>query len=818
MAGRHRICWILTILLIFNLYTSGQVTRIKGIVKDAQTGEPIAYASVFVKNTSIVTFTNDSGAYILETRQKIDSITVSFLGYRSQTEPVERGSPQIINFNLQPNVVVFNEVVVRPGENPAHRILRAIQANKKRNQLQSANIEYNRYSKVLISLNNIDEKFKNRKILQPFKFVFENVDTNSYTGNVYLPLVLAESSVDVYNTQNPPLHKEVVRATKISGIQDQNILNFFGGLDQSFNIYNDYMDFYTESGFVSPISRDGLLFYKYYLVDSAYRNGHKCYNISFKPRRKQERTFFGDFWVVDSVFAIQQLSMRINPQANLNFITDLYAEYNYAPLNDTLWVITREFVQADINLAESKKLKGLQGKKTIIFSNYKTTPKLSEQILTRKEDVIVPDSAIQSNSIEKLRPVALSTKEQRTYAMVDSIKNVPAFKSTYNTIKTVVEAHYSFDKFKIGPYFSFYSYNKVEGHRFRIGGVTSDDFSQRVQITGYLAYGSDDEKFKYYGNVMYLLSRQPYIKLTALHRHDVSQVYLAPGELLNENIVSSFFRRAEFTKLQMIDNSALLLETDLHPNLSANLGISLFKVESNQYIPFIRTIDSTWVKQVNTSELSLGLHYEKGQKFYNTTFFRYRYLNEHPAFDVTFTGSIKNLFGGQYNYAKLKIRYSQYLKTNPFGYNKYYLEIGKIFGNVPWPLLHVYKGNETYGYNSTAFNLMNYYEFVASEFITFSTEQHFQGIFLNYIPLIRRLKWREVATLKVTMGRMDKKDENIFLLPSFMYVVNRPYTEVGIGIENIFKFIRVDAIYRASYQNNPNIEKFGIRASLQFIL
>lgn len=818
MERSYRTWWLLTILFAFNPYSYGQLTRIKGIVKDAQTGEPIAYASVYVKNSSIATYTNDSGAYVIETRQKIDSITVSFLGYRSQTEPVERGVTQIINFNLQPNIIVFNEVIIKPGENPAHRILRAIQANKKRNQLQSANIEYNRYSKVLISLNNIDDKFKNRKILQPFKFVFENVDTNSYTGNVYLPIILAESSVDIYKSENPPLHKEVVRATKISGIQDQNILNFFGGLDQSFNIYNDYMDFYTESGFVSPISRDGLLFYKYYLIDSAYRNGHKCYNISFKPRRKQERTFFGDFWVVDSIFAIQQLSMRINPQANLNFITDLYAEYNYAPLNDTLWVITREFVQADINLTESKKLKGLQGKKTIIFSNYKTTPTLPNQILTKKEDIIVPDSAINSNNIERLRPVALSTKEQRTYAMVDSIKNVPAFRSTYNTIKTVVEAHYSFDKFKIGPYFSFYSYNKVEGHRFRIGGVTSDDFSQRVQITGYVAYGSDDKEFKYYGNVMYLLSRQPYIKITALHRHDVSQIYLAPGELLNENIVSSFFRRTEFTKLQMIENSALLLETDLHPNLSANIGFSLFKVQPNQYIPFIRAADSTWINQLNTTELSLGLHYEKGQKFYNTTFFRYRYLNERPAIDLSFTSGIKNILGGQYNYAKIKLRYSQYLKTNPFGYNKYYFEAGKIFGKVPWPLLQVYKGNETYGYNSNAFNLMNYYEFVASEFIIFSTEQHFQGIFFNYIPLIRRLKWREVASFKTTIGRLDKNDENIFLLPSYMYVVNRPYTEIGIGIENIFKFIRIDAIYRASYQKNPNIEKFGIRASLQFIL
>ncbi len=806
----------IVILSFLDVTLSSQVTRIKGIVKDAQTGEPISYATVYVKGTSVATYTNDSGAYIIETRQKIDSITVTFVGYISQTEPVERGVQQIINFNLQPNIVQFQEVIVRPGENPAHRILRQIQKHKEYNRKQLANLQYNRYSKILISINNVDDKFKNRKILQPFKFVFENLDTNSYTGNVNLPIMIAESSVDVYNQFSPPLKKEVVKATKISGIQDQNILNFFGGLDQSFNIYDDFMDFYTESGFISPIAESGLLFYKYYLVDSAYRMGHKCYNISFKPRRKQERTFFGDFWVVDTVFAIQQLSMRLNPQANVNFITDLYAEYNFYPYNDSTWLITREYVQADINLVESKNLKGLQGKKTIIYSNYDLNKPFPTDLKEADDDVLV--SNMSSDSIEKVRPIALTSKEAKTYAMVDSIKNVPAFKTTYNTIKTVIEAHYSFDKFKIGPYFSFYSYNKVEGHRFRIGGYTSEDLSNQLQFTGYVAYGSDDKDWKYYGNLMWIASRKPYIKITTLYRHDVSQVYLAPGELLNENIVSSFFRRFEFTKLQMIDNGALLLESDLAKNLSGNFGISVFKVQPSTYIPFIRLLDSSWVNQINTTQISLGLHYEYGQKFYYTTFYRYRYPNEKPAIDLNLTAGIKDFIGGQYNFLKASLKYSQYLKTNPFGYNKFYIEMGNIFGKVPWPLLNVFKGNETYGFNSTAFNLMNYYEFVANQYLIFSTEQHFQGIFFNYLPVIRRLKLREVATFKLAYGNLTNNYDNTLLIPSFMHPLTRPYSEVGVGVENIFKFLRFDAIYRLSYQKNDNIEKFGIRASLQFIL
>lgn len=809
---------IVTILLIISYQGITQVTRVKGIIKDAQTGEPIAYASVYVKGTSIYAFTNDSGAYIIETRQKIDSITVSFLGYKSITEPVERNVTQIINFNLQPNIVVFNEVVVRPGENPAHRILRAIINNKAKNRYFAKNIQYNRYSKILISLNNIDEKFKNQKIVKPFSFVFENLDTNSYTGNIYLPIIIAESSVDVFHIDNsPPLKKEIVKATSISGIQDQNILNFFGGLDQSFDIYNNYMDFYTESGFISPISDNGFLFYKYYLLDSAYRNGYKCYNISFKPRRKLERTFFGEFWVVDSIFSIQQLSMRINPQANINFINDLYAEYTYIPLNDSTWVISKEFVQADINLVESKRLKGLQGKKTIVYNNYQINSSLPESIAKSSETIIVLDSAASVN-MQQYRPVKLTQKEENTYAMVDSIKNVPAFKSTYNTLKTIIEAHYSFDKFKIGPYFSFYSYNKLEGHRFRIGGVTSEDLSQNIQLTGYIAYGSYDNKWKYYGNVMWILNRKPYTKLITLYRHDVSQIYLAPGELLNENIVSSFFRRYEFTKLQMIDNATIMIERDINPNWVGNLSVNYFKVQSSKYVPFLLKADTSILSQINTSNISIGFHYEKNQKFYNTTFYRYRYLNEKPAFDFNVTIGVKNLLGGQYNFAKTNFKISQYVKTNPFGYNKYFIEMAKIWGNIPWPLLNIFKGNETYGYHYGAFNLMNYYEFVSNEYFIFSTEQHFQGIVLNYIPIIRRLKWREVASFKMAIGRLTSNYDNSILLPDYMQPLQKPYYEVGLGVENVFKFLRFDFIYRLSYLNKPEVQKFGLRASLQFIL
>ena len=268
----------------------------------------------------------------------------------------------------------------------------------------------------------------------------------------------------------------------------------------------------------------------------------------------------------------------------------------------------------------------------------------------------------------------------------------------------------------------------------------------------------------------------------------------------------------------MIDNGSIIFESDIKKNLTGTFSFNIFKIQSNQYIPFLRYSDSSNVDQVNTTQVSIGLHYERGLNFYSTTFNRYRVVNEKPAFDLGITWGIKNLLGSQYGYVRSSFKISHYLKTNPIGYNKYYVEVGKIFGKLPWPLLYVFRGNETYGYNLNSFNLMNYYEFIANEYIVFGSEQHFQGFFLNFIPYLRKLKLREVVTFRLAMGSLSYGKDNNIIIPSYMMGLNRPYIEAGVGIENIFKFLRIDAIWRFSYLKNDNIEIFGIRACLQFIL
>ena len=364
MSVNYKIVFFTFFLFVFTgINTYSQPARIYGQITDAETDTPIPFANVYIKGTSAGTIADDSGYYQLTTRLRKDSITATFLGYKSASAHYKLRENQQINFKLEKSLTTFDAVIVKPGENPAHRILRNIWKQKSSYNKKAYDVQFQTYNKIQMKLSNIDEKFKNRKILKPFQFVFDNVDTNAITGKTYLPILISEASSDNYYQKNPAIEREVVKASQISGINNESIKEFVGGINQSFDPFQDYMIFYSESGFISPFAESGLLFYRYYITDSSEVNGKKIYTIDFHPRRKQERTFIGTFKVEAQTGNLLQLDMHINPEANLNFITELTIDYQFEPANDSVLFLKREHMLVDFNLADWKNLKGLQGEK-----------------------------------------------------------------------------------------------------------------------------------------------------------------------------------------------------------------------------------------------------------------------------------------------------------------------------------------------------------------------------------------------------------------------------------------------------------------------
>ena len=800
-----------------------QVTKVRGRVIDAETKETIPAASVFFTKTTIGTITDDNGNFFLEAKTTADSITVVCLGYIKTTKPIKRNFYQEVNFALETNSVELQTVIVTPGENPANILLRKVIANKKKNNPE--NLEYyhcEKYTKTQIDLNNIDEEFKNKAIFNQFQFIFENLDTNAVTGKVYLPVLITENLSDYYFQSRGETEREIVKATKLSGVQNESVSRFVAKLSKTFNPYDNFMTFYQESGFVSPISDLGIAYYKYKLLDTMIMDGHSCLHVTFTPRRKQERTFNGDFWIVDTSYALKKIQMRLVDDANLNFINSLVASYEYKPVQDTLWLLTAEKFMVDFNVTESDRMRGFFGTKSTFYNNYDFDGPLDKEIKALRTDVAVSDSAIKRDKDywDKNRPVQLSSRDQKVYNMVDSIQQVPLYQTIANIVNLVVNYHYVIGPIELGPYFSTYSFNRVEGNRFRLGFQTSNDFSKKVLYDGYIAYGTLDQRFKYKAGMLYMFNKNPRRAFSVSYMHDVKQLGMSPYTFRSDNILTSLLRRRPFYKLQMVDKFNTYYEHEWFQGFSNTVSFTHRRVYPTKYIPFLyeTTIDTFAQPSVISSEITLATHFAYEETYMMGEFERVSLGTEYPIVDLYLTMGIKNLFGSQYNYQKINLTVTHFFNTNPIGYFKYTIDAGKYFGKLPYPLLELHKGNESYAYDYFAYSMMNYYEFVSDQYVSLIAEQHLQGMFLNYIPLMRKLKWREVVSFKGIVGSLKDSNRDVMLFPEGLNALSKPYMEAGIGIENIFKVFRIDAVWRLTYLGNPDVSGFGIRGKLQLIL
>lgn len=799
------------------LVAQAQVTKLRGKISDSQSGEPLPFVNVSFPGTTIGTVTDFDGNFFLETRTPGDSLSVSYLGYFPQRVAVRKGAFQELNFALEPESFSLEAVVVKPGENPAHKILRSIIRNKSRNNTDNLeSYSYESYNKIEVDLNNVDDNMKNKKIFKQFQFIFDYVDTNAVTGKAYLPIFISEAISDYYFQRRPKVEREVIKATKISGVKNESVAQFTGKIYQKVNVYDNYINVFDQ-GLVSPIADAGLLYYKYYLIDSAYIGNKWCYQVSFKPRRRQEPTFTGDFWVNDTTWAIVKTQVRIAADVNINFVNDLVATAEYKLVNDTLWFPDKLTLFVDFNLTD--KTTGFFGHKTTVYNNVKVNIPLPQSLEAVNEPVVVRDSAMQKSTDywQTARPFELTEKEAGIYSMVDSVQQVPMYKTFIDIVNMFVNYYYVVGKFEIGPYYKTYSFNEIEGNRFRISGRTSNAFSTRLMLSGFAAYGDKDNRFKYGLGALYMVNKSPREAVSINYKSDIEQLGQSPNALTEDNILTSVLRRNPNYKLSLVKELNLSYHKEWVTGFSNSVTFNHKVVFPTEYIPFTQVPDGAALPRITNAMLTVNTRWQKDERFVAGEFERVSLGSPYPELNFNVSGGLRGVLDSDYDFLKLHFNYYHKFNINPFGYARFIVDAGKIFGKVPYPMLQLHEGNETYAFDRFAFNMMNYYEFASDQYVSVFFEHHFQGFFLNRIPLMRRLKWREVAAGKFLVGSISEENKNVLEFPLGLNEVSEPYGEVSVGVENIFKVFRVDAMWRLSHLDNPNIEKFGVRVGLQII-
>lgn len=809
----------LLIYLLVSILSNAQ-TKVGGIVKD-NAGEPVPFANVVFKNSTEGTTSDEVGEFYLQSQQNYDTLQISFLGYKTLDLPLKSSVNLNMEITLEEEASSLDEVVIYRGKtskknNPAIDILKKVWENRRKNGVNAFDqYSYKKYEKMEFDLNTIDSSVIKNRLFNGMEFIFDYADTNRVTGKTYLPMFINESVSRVYGDNKLNKEKEVLLGNKNSGFsENRNLIDFVRDLYEDYDIYKSYIKFFDKA-FVNPVSTVGIDAYNYVLTDSAYIDNKWCYNIVYYPRRKNELTFRGDFWVNDTTWAVKKINLETSRDANINWVKQVYLEKEFDVLNDSVFLIKKDFFMADFGLNKKKSSRGVYSKRTQIYDDYEFNKEKAAAFY--QQEVYNPQPQVydrgdefwQENRMEKL-----NKDEEGIYTMLDTLTKTTAFRRMYDIAIVAQTGYIDFDGWDYGPVYSTFGYNDVEGMRLRFGGRTYFTQNDFWRIEGYGAYGFKDHKFKYGIAGKVLIDPESRLMISGGNRRDVEQLGTSltnSTDVLGRSLASSsLITVGNNDKLSEINLSTVALSIEPIKNLMFRVGMNYREIKPaspgfslDYYTDASHTTVNSEIKQ---AEISTVVGYTPG-KVISGYGVEPQLINEgeYPTVFLDYSVGLKTLLNSDFDYKKLQFYYDQPLLMGGLGRSHLSLEAGKTFGTVPLALLNVVPGNQTYFDMYNSFATLDYYEFVTDTYAAAHFWHSFNGRFFSRIPLLRKLDLRELVTLDAVWGQIS--DKNIAIDASGLPLRapdGDPYYQYGVGIGNILKVMRVYAYFRGNYFEVPD--------------
>ncbi len=828
-----------TILLAYLPFTdvSAQATKVKGRVVDASTGEGIPFAGVYFKNSTVGVSADMDGCFSLETRDTLSLLTASILGYEEQMIKVTRHSFNEVNFSLKPVLDELNAAVVKPDDSYMRLILKRIDEAKDRNnperrQRYSCDV----YTKMELDVTNPENPMIGSFLPDDFKFIYDYLDTSVVSGMPYLPVLISETTSRYHHRRDPVSDREVITANRISGVDNNPVLSqFTGNMYVKTNFYDNFINIFQVE-IPSPLSSAGMAYYNYYLVDSLDVEGRKTYKIRFHPSKwVSSPTFDGEMSVDAEDYALRNIHARLKKGSNVNWVRDMAIDVENRRLPDSTWFYKQDRMYVDFSptMRDSSKMVTFLGNRQIDYSNpdFVTLFKedkddIAAQVQAGKNVINNDDGYWQS-----VRPYPLSEKEQGIYNMVDSIKNVPLYKDVYALADMIVNGFLNIGYVGFGPYSSVYSFNELEGSRVQLGIRTTKELSRRFRVMGYAAYGFKDRTWKGGGTFEYMFNNQPTRKLTVSYKHDAMQLGKGSSIYGSGSLMSSVLAKANSQKMSMVNDYSISWQHEWSQNFNTILALESRRVFSNASVPMLSP-DGVQFNSAGYNQAHLQLRFSKDEIVTRGAFEKYYVYSKYPIVTLDLIGSVKGIGRNEYSYFRPELSMHYTLNVPPLGLSKFDFNAGTVVGRVPYPMLKIHEGNGTYTFSRNSFACMDYYEFASDLWTTLFWEHNFKGFFLGKIPLLRRLQWREVASLRAAYGTIRKENNGILaegeqgavmLFPEKMNKLNRPYVEMGVGITNIFRFLRIDAFWRMTHRyeikdgvRTPHDNRFVLNFGLEF--
>ncbi|MCW3113287.1 MAG: hypothetical protein JWR18_1683 [Segetibacter sp.] len=837
-------------LLIFSFVIqsiSAQQRVAIGSVLDPFTQEKIPYASVQWKKAGYGTITDSIGNFRIATPFKIDTLQVTYVGFEIKLVPVNFIKDSLhLNIQLGPlksDKGVFVKTKSKRGLIWWQRIV----SHKPNNDpYKYDTYKYELYNKVELDLNNINRNsFNNIKLLKPFGFILDNVDSVS-EKTPFLPVFFTETLSDYYYTETPHKVREIIKAASTKGIKNETVLQFMGGANQKINSYNNYIMIFGKE-FISPLSNVGDKYYRYQAADTQTINNEKYFHLFFSPLQAGENTFSGECLIHSTTWAIKKITMDASSTASINFVKRLSIVQEFKQYSDSTWILLKDKFVAEISPLKKDKLSFI-GRKTSIYNNTLVNdPSIHNELKknSQKEEVIIDDSAKERSNVywdsKRLEP--LGKNELKVLKLIDTLENFPLFKKYTNAAEFIVDGRKKLGKIEIGPWFRWFSGNQLEKLRMRFDLATTQKFSKSLLMHGYLAYGVKTQTYHGKADVNYRIPGSNGVSVFASYTHDLDngKGRYNDEDVSMDNMFTQLIRRPNIKqKFIQVEEIKASITKEWKSKFSTQLSLSRSDYETFQPLPHRATISKNATNIIN-AELGLKLRYAPGEKSITTHRRTHRLKGFNPVYELKFATGIPGITGSDYRYEKLTSSISQKFRIPRWGNVNYYIYGGKIFGGpLPFMLLELHPGNEIYYYNRQAFNLMNRFEYFSDQFVGINMEHNFDKKLLNLLPFMRKVSVRQFWNVKAVNGSLSDKNRKLNRLDYENYKLRslkgNTYVELGTGLENIFRFLRIDFVWRFAPQQvmpsrmpnpNPNpspfptpisSSKFGVFASFRFKL
>ena len=828
---RHCISFLL--LVFFSSISFGQQISFSGTVIDAGTKEPVSFASVYFARATVGKTTDSTGQFSFVLNNfKDDTLKVSFIGFETYKVPITRlQNNQNLKIELERGSAK-GEVVIKAKWNRGLFLWKKIMSKKKQyNRYDLGNFSYEAYNKLEIDIKNFNtDKAKRNFLLKNFTFIFDNMDSTSEAAP-FLPAYLIESLSDYAYQKNPKKFYENIKASQTKGFNNESFSKLLGVMNQNVSIYSNFVNV-MDKDFISPFNDNADAYYIFTVPDTQVINGAKQYHFVFRPKRAGQNTFEGDAWVTEKTYQIRKISMYLGKGANINFIDRISVFQEYLPINDSVIFLNRDKFFADFRVLGKNSLT-LIGRKTtsykdIVINSDSLTSKFKEQ---RIEELVKTEKSVVQNSDSAwtiLRHDTLSKNEKAIYTTIEKLMEMPKFQKLQTNLKFLVGGYRNVGKFEIGSWFNWVSGDTVQGTRLRFDVGTNKKLFKNVYLHAYLAYGFRDKRFKGQVEASWIIKRAPKrMKLHVSYQNDVDNGVSQIGEVSQDNIFSVAIRKPNnYRKFINIKDYRVDVFSDLGKGFSSELFIS-----HRQYTPL--TLNLPQLKNFTVSEgtpltnfeLALKLRFAYLERFIESDYNRYSIGTKYPVVEVMLSKGFKEVFNSAYNYTKYSLLIKDMMKISPYGTLYYRVYGGKISGTMPFTNLENHPGNDLYYYNPFAFNLMNRFEYLSDKYAGVNMEHNIGSGLFRFIPLTRKLKWRQFYTVKSLWGSLsDNNDAMNYVVDNsgnkfsaFKKLNGKTYIEIGTGIDNIFKVFRLDFVWRLSpstaYVGKQN--KFGIFGSFQ---